>query len=147
MQIHKTLFVKELVNGKRHGIAQTKYRTKGICTRTQVPHFPQELERMTFLLQRVSLRICSTQQGNLLSLHFHTLLLPRRSDQTPRNSNTSACCYVAQQRLFYFARIDYNLQHGSTRAIVECKKHHILIPTFGTNPTFYRMLLPSNSVL
>jgi len=81
VEIVESPVVEELVNGIRHVVTHAKNGSKRVCPRAQVSDLPQELQRVTLLLQRIRCRICRSVDFNPGCLDLHRLSLPLRLHQ------------------------------------------------------------------
>ena len=126
MNIEKTFVVKKFVYGKDHMVTDPENGTKSICSETKVCNLTKELQRVTFWLQRILIRISLTEylqcfNGNLRALSCANRLL--------KDSCYRYCCsgsYFCKLFFRKFGSIKYKLNIIYCRTIVKGNKSHIL---------------------
>ena len=89
VEVEETFLMEESMNSDSHIVANTKYGAKGIGTRTQVGNLTQELHRVSFLLQRISIVTCP-QYFYFTSLNFCFLTSTDRFSQHTVHAQTSS---------------------------------------------------------
>src|SRR3712207_1741148 len=136
MKIVKTSLVKEFVNSNRHMVTNTEYSSKRIGTRAQMSYFAQELHRVPFLLQRISI-VANTQYLNFPGLHFHLLTGTYRLHHLPVHTQASPRSDLFQHLFIERSQIDYNLHIIYCRTVIQCNKVDLFTTSAGANPPFY----------
>src|SRR5699024_9538976 len=90
MKIEKSTIVKKAMHRHGHVVTNAKNSSKGIGTRTQMGNLAKKLERMSFLLQRISFRIGRSINLNFICLNFYSLPFTQRLNQSSCNADTGS---------------------------------------------------------
>ena len=80
--VYKTVFLQKLVDAVSRHAAHTERRAERVRARAQVGDLAQELERMSFFLQRIGFRVGGPVQLDALGLYLDGLPRTERLDQT-----------------------------------------------------------------
>ncbi len=92
MEVKKSVVVEIFMNGKSHGMPDSQYGAKRVCSRPQMGNLAKELKAVPLFLQRIGLGICCTVNFNVACLNFDTLPLSHRFDKDSLYGNTTAGC-------------------------------------------------------
>ena len=82
VEIEESPVVEILVYRVGHGVADAQYGSERVRARAQVGDLAQELERMSFFLQRIGFRVGGPVQLDALGLYLDGLPRTERLDQT-----------------------------------------------------------------
>ena len=136
MEIEESLFMEESVDSDSHVMTDAEHCTKCIGTWTQVRYLTQELHRVSFLLQWISI-VASTKYFYFACLNFTSLTRTYRFNQLTVYAKACACGDEFQHIFVEICQIDYNLHIIYSRTIVQGNKVYLFATTASTNPTFY----------
>ena len=133
VEVIETTVVEVLVDGKRHVVTQPEDGAEGVRTRTQVRDLAQELERMSFLLQRIRL-IRVTEDLDRLRLDLHGLPRSLRSDQLARRPDAGAGGHALDQLLRKLRHLGDHLDAVDHGTVVHRDERDLLVPAPGPDP-------------
>ena len=136
MKIEKSTIVKKAMHRHSHVVTNAKNSSKSVCTRAQMGNLAKELERMPFLLQRISFRIGRSINLNFVSLNFDSLSFSQGLNNGTGNTDTCSCSNGFQVFVAKFFIIGYYLDIIYSRTIVQRNKAYVFITAAGTHPAF-----------
>ena len=137
MEIEEPSVMEKFMNGISHVMTNTEYRTECIRTWTEMSDLTQELHRMAFFLQRISIRIGRTVNFYFSSLDLHILAFSLRLHQRTVYTDTRTCCYRLQKFFAQLVHVYNDLNIIYCRTVIQGYETNLFTTTAGTDPSFH----------
>ena len=136
VEIEESPVVEILVYRVGHGVADAQYGSERVRARAQVGDLAQELERMSFFLQRIGFRVGGPVQLDALGLYLDGLPRTERLDQTALDLYARSGRNLFEQAVVESGDIGHDLNVVNDRTVVDGDEGHVLISPFGPYPSF-----------
>ena len=137
MEIEEPSVMEKFMNGISHVMTNTEHRSECIRTWTEMSDLTQELHRMAFFLQRISIRIGRTVNFYFSSLDLHILAFSLRLHQRTVYTDTRTCCYRLQKFFAQLVHVYNDLNIIYCRTVIQGYETNLFTTTAGTDPSFH----------
>ena len=137
VEIVKPSVVEIFMDGKCHGMTQTKHAAEVVGAGTQMADLAEELQAVAFLLQRIGLGISGAVHLDLLGLYFYHLSFALRLHQRAGDVQTGTCGDFFHQLLVKTGKVGHNLEIMHDGAVVQCDESYGVVASFRSYPAFY----------
>jgi len=135
--ISEPAFLEKLMDGIAERVSHPCHRSEHVRPCPEVGDFPQVLDGVAFLLQRIRIHRAFSDQGDVTTGHLDSLVSAGTFHYRASADNRTAGGDTCQDALICeLVFVDDYLQTLQARTVIHLKEAYILAVTLGSHPTF-----------
>ena len=138
MQVNESFVIEKFMYGESHCVPDPQYGSERICPRPEVCNAPEELQCMSFLLERICIRIGRTVYCDVFCLYFNCLSASDRLYKVSCHAKACSCRDSFHHLIVERGHVADNLYVIDGRTVVEGYESYILVSAFCPYPPFGR---------